>query len=145
MPEIFDMIAGSETGAMIASSLVIPNDNPLTKDTQINKYFADTTSSFFWNFASSLYVDQEMPWLLNLMIKSICIALISGVTYYCLHRKYKLKPGYQEKIDNLQQMISKKREQKSDENIEHKEHNDKIQSLLEKDSDLVLHKIMITV
>jgi len=27
MPEIFDMIVGSETGAIIASSLVIPNDN----------------------------------------------------------------------------------------------------------------------
>jgi len=26
MPELFDMIAGSETGAIIASSLVIPND-----------------------------------------------------------------------------------------------------------------------
>jgi len=26
MPELFDMIAGSETGALVASTLVIPND-----------------------------------------------------------------------------------------------------------------------
>jgi len=28
MPELFDVIAGSETGAIIASALVIPNQNP---------------------------------------------------------------------------------------------------------------------
>jgi len=33
MPEIFDMIAGSETGAMIGATLVIPNDDPATKST----------------------------------------------------------------------------------------------------------------
>jgi len=33
MPEIFDMIAGSETGAIIGSTLVIPNDNQATNAT----------------------------------------------------------------------------------------------------------------
>ena len=32
MPELFDMIAGSETGAIIATSLVVPNDDADTKD-----------------------------------------------------------------------------------------------------------------
>ena len=31
MPELFDMIAGSETGAIIATSLVLPNTNATTK------------------------------------------------------------------------------------------------------------------
>jgi patatin-like phospholipase/acyl hydrolase len=30
MPELFDLIAGSETGAIIAATLVIPNDDPKT-------------------------------------------------------------------------------------------------------------------
>jgi hypothetical protein len=30
MPELFDLIAGSETGAIIAATLVIPNEDPKT-------------------------------------------------------------------------------------------------------------------
>ena len=30
MPELFDIIAGSETGAIIATSLVLPNTDPAT-------------------------------------------------------------------------------------------------------------------
>jgi len=33
MPELFDMIAGSETGAMIGATLVIPNDDLATNKT----------------------------------------------------------------------------------------------------------------
>ena len=41
MHEMFDLIAGSETGAIIASTLVIPNDDPKTMDAQKNKYFSE--------------------------------------------------------------------------------------------------------
>jgi len=57
MPELFDMIAGSETGAIIASSLVIPNDDPDTKDAQKNKYFATTSLDFFDQHVDTLYHD----------------------------------------------------------------------------------------
>ena len=33
MPELFDLIAGSETGAIIASTLVLPNNDAKTKAT----------------------------------------------------------------------------------------------------------------
>ena len=33
MPELFDLIAGSETGAIIATSLVLPNTDAATKAT----------------------------------------------------------------------------------------------------------------
>lgn len=33
MPELFDMISGSETGSLIGGALVVPNDDPTTKDT----------------------------------------------------------------------------------------------------------------
>jgi hypothetical protein len=33
MTELFDMISGSETGAIIAASLVIPNLDPITNGT----------------------------------------------------------------------------------------------------------------
>ena len=49
MHELFDMISGSETGALIASFLVVPNDNAETKDIQANKFFAENATDFFWS------------------------------------------------------------------------------------------------
>ena len=50
MPELFDLISGSESGAIIASSLVIPNPDR-TPDAhgsvQINKYFAKKVSDLY--------------------------------------------------------------------------------------------------
>lgn len=58
MPELFDMIAGSETGAIIASSLLIKNDNPATMDIQPNKHFVDRSMQYFVNNVDYLYKDQ---------------------------------------------------------------------------------------
>ena len=61
MGELFDMIAGSETGAIIAASLVVPNDNPATNDTQPNKYWASKSANFFTTRVDTFYVDSAMP------------------------------------------------------------------------------------
>lgn len=65
MPELFDMISGSESGAIIAASLMIPNDKNSLPDTngniQLNKHFASTTADFYTNKASELYIDQQLP------------------------------------------------------------------------------------
>lgn len=105
MPELFDMIAGSETGALIASSLVVPNLDPATNATQINKFWANDTSEYFKINAASLYVDQKMPWITNLIILVIAITLVSSLTYYCFERKYKVKKGYLETMEKLSLMI----------------------------------------
>ena len=47
MHELFDMMAGVETGAIIASSLLVPNDDPDTIEFQKNKYFANDTMNLF--------------------------------------------------------------------------------------------------
>jgi hypothetical protein len=49
MNELFDSIAGSETGAIIASTLMVPKDLKDTKTPKEAKYFADTTTLFFKN------------------------------------------------------------------------------------------------
>lgn len=105
MPELFDMIAGSETGAMIGSALVVPNLDPATNKTQINKFWASDLSEYFKNNASHLYVDQQMPFLTNLLILVFAITLVSALTYYCFDRKYKLKAGYLETMEKLSLMI----------------------------------------
>ena len=62
MPELFDLISGSETGAIIAASLNIPTDDKTKKDVhgnvQINKFFANKTSDLFRVNAQNLYKDQ---------------------------------------------------------------------------------------
>ena len=53
MPELFDLISGSETGAIIAASLnvPVPTDERAKEDVygnvQINKFFANETSALF--------------------------------------------------------------------------------------------------
>ena len=46
MPELFDMIAGSESGALIAGALVVPA-NETQQDDQINRWFANDTMRHF--------------------------------------------------------------------------------------------------
>ena len=54
MTELFDMISGSETGAIIATSLVIPQDDDPTK----NKYFSTEAVKFFNKNLDILYKDK---------------------------------------------------------------------------------------
>lgn len=54
MTELFDMISGSETGAIIAASLVIPQDDDPTK----NKYFSTEAVKFFNKNLDILYRDK---------------------------------------------------------------------------------------
>jgi len=42
MPELFDTVAGAETGALIASNLLLPNTDK--KSEQINERWASTTT-----------------------------------------------------------------------------------------------------
>ena len=46
MPELFDMIAGSDTGAIVGSVLVLPNKGE-NKAEQENRYFAEDASALF--------------------------------------------------------------------------------------------------
>ena len=58
MPELFDMIAGSETGAIIATTLVLPNKDAATMEDQPNLYFATKSQKFFSDNVDTLYHDN---------------------------------------------------------------------------------------
>lgn len=105
MPELFDMISGSETGSLIGGALVIPNDDPNTKDTRINKWFASDTTKFFYDESATLYKDQEMPAGWSVLVFLSSIIFFSALTYYCFHRKYRLQPHYMEKLTELGLML----------------------------------------
>ena len=60
MNKLFDMIGGSETGAIIAASLAIPDENNPT----MAKNLAKVSLKWFEDNGDILYHDQKMPVLL---------------------------------------------------------------------------------
>jgi len=60
MSKLFDMIAGSETGAIIAATLSVPDE----KNPGQPKYFADHNIKWFKTYTDTLYRDRRMPWWL---------------------------------------------------------------------------------
>ena len=82
MHELFDMVAGSETGAIIATTISLPNDNSTTKATQANKYFADTAVNWFAENVDTLYRDQQMPIWFRIIIELIFMSLFGFVAYW---------------------------------------------------------------
>jgi len=58
MHEIFDMVTGSETGAIIASTLVLPNTDKTSP--QKNMYFATTAREWFEKNTQELYHNQRL-------------------------------------------------------------------------------------
>lgn len=57
MPELFDMISGSETGAIIATSLVLPKTDKADRDPRNNKFFANKAVEWFETNVDTLYRD----------------------------------------------------------------------------------------
>ena len=79
MPELFDMLAGSETGAIIASSLVIPNEdkNSETK----NMYWSTKSVSFFKENVDILYIESNMPEEIKSLLTFIFIVFVAIITF----------------------------------------------------------------
>lgn len=56
MSELFDMIAGSETGAIIAATLAQAKEGSATEP----KYYVDTAGDFFKTNVDTFYADGEL-------------------------------------------------------------------------------------
>ena len=82
MPELFDMIAGSETGAIIAGSLVVKNTNSKTMATQANANFAEKSIKWFESETDILYHDGHMPMVLQFLITVFIVVLFSYGAFY---------------------------------------------------------------
>ena len=55
MVELFDLFAGSESGAILASTLAIKNKN---SSIQANEYFADKVVKFYESEMNIIYKDN---------------------------------------------------------------------------------------
>lgn len=110
MVELFDMIAGSETGGIIATSLVIPNVDPATKATQTNKYNSEKIIEFFEQNVDTLYKDKQLPAILKFLIVVTVMGLLGYTSYYLLNRVYHIEE-FDERIRDLQGVLKMTKKQ----------------------------------
>ena len=89
MVELFDMLAGSETGAILASTLTIKNNDP--KKNQINKYFADTVVKFFDDNLDSIYKDNDFDYWVYMLIICISMTFFGVISYFITQKIFKIK------------------------------------------------------
>ena len=108
MPELFDMIAGSDTGAIIGGNLIIPN--PDQSSSQINANFADKTTKFFLDYHSQLYVGKTMPFFWKLIITLFFTVGTTFLVNKGLKWRYGTKQSYEEKIDRLNEILDAQEE-----------------------------------
>ena len=78
MPELFDMIAGSETGAIIATSLVLPSDG----DSKKPKYYATESLKWFRENVDVLYVDKQMSAWLKVVLIVVALLFFGCLTEF---------------------------------------------------------------
>jgi len=91
IPEIVDTIAGSETGALVASNLLIPSlGTSVGKNPgQINERWADTTSQWFADEINTFYYDYLFPMAAIFFCSIIVAGTISVVLYRITDLKFK--------------------------------------------------------
>lgn len=89
MVELFDMLAGSETGAILASTLTIKNNDP--KKNQINKYFADTVVKFFDDNLDSIYKDNDFDYWVYMLIICISMTFFGVISYFITQKIFNIK------------------------------------------------------
>ena len=74
---MFDMIVGSETGAIIATSLVVPKE----KGSKLNKYYGDEAVKFFQDNIDTLYIDTKMTGAMQALICFLFLSILGFVAY----------------------------------------------------------------
>ena len=77
MNELFDMIAGSETGAIIASTLAQAKDGSTTEP----KYYVDTAGDFFKANVDIMYADGELKAGVQVVVYFFGLLIFGFIAY----------------------------------------------------------------
>jgi len=77
MNELFDMIAGSETGAIIASTLAQAKDGSSTEP----KYYVDTAADFFKVNVDTMYADGELAAGVQVVVYFFGLLIFGFIAY----------------------------------------------------------------
>lgn len=92
MTELFDYISGSDTGAIIAGSLLLKNDDQASiAKGQKNKYFANETVEWFEKNVEVLYRDARMPIALQVFLIVFLVLSITYLVFWIVRRHYRIQ------------------------------------------------------
>lgn len=92
MTELFDYIAGSDTGAIIAGTMLMKNDDQTTlAQGQKNKYWANTTVDWFDKNVEILYRDARMPIALQVFLIIFMVLLVTYLVFTIVRSHYRVK------------------------------------------------------
>ena len=97
MPELFDVIAGTETGAIIGASLVIPGNG--TSPEGLVKNYAEVSKHFFKEYASKLYVAQELNFWENALVTAVFCSPIEFFSILVPEEKVLHRPRKDSQLD----------------------------------------------
>lgn len=103
MPELFDIIAGTETGAIIAGSLVLPGKN--TSENDFVAMYAENSKEFYRQHSKNLFVSQEVGFWWNLLISVVFASLLAMLIFICLRKYFKIDPRKVKHLSEVQLMI----------------------------------------
>jgi len=84
--ELFDMVAGVETGAIMGSALVLKNNK--TSSQQPNLWFAKDIQGFFEETVNTFYIDNYKPLWLKFLLQFTLTFIMSYCVYKCAFTKY---------------------------------------------------------
>ena len=105
MTELYDMIAGSESGGIIAAMLTIPNDNAtLSRE---NKYFASDATRFFEEQVDELYKDIELSLFWSTFIICTVVVICGGVTFWCVGKAFYIE-GYDDNVKGIAKILKER-------------------------------------
>ena len=92
MTELFDYISGSDTGAIIAGSLLLKNTDTATlAEEQNNKYWASESVKWFEDNVEVLYRDARMPVGLQVFIIIFFVILFTYLVFTLVRSHYRIK------------------------------------------------------
>ena len=104
MMEVFDLIAGSETGAIIATSLALKNTDATTSKTQPNMFFADKSQQFFEEYTDKFYQDSKMPIIVRILLSAFLLGVVGTYVYFGCQKLHEV-PNFDLTVDQLQAYI----------------------------------------
>ena len=111
MVELFDMIAGSETGSIVATTIALKNveeaeadgedDKEETeKEDRPNRFFADTAVQFFEQTVDVLYYESRIPVALQVFIWVLLLGIFGRLSFWYAEKQF-IKEGYEDSLDFL--------------------------------------------
>eukprot|EP00347_Sterkiella_histriomuscorum_P015022 403358603 len=76
MAELFDMISGTSTGSLLATALVLPNND--TSRDRVNQYFAEDAIRIYTEYSPIVFTKYVLNWKYHLL-GTLLFALLGGL------------------------------------------------------------------